>query len=145
MAPDDTAPPAADPSTDLPTTDEEWRVRLSPEEFRVLRRAGTEAPFTGEYVATKTDGVYRCRACQAELFISDTKFDSHCGWPSFDRAIPGAVKEIEDHTLGMVRTEIRCARCDSHLGHVFRGEGFTPENTRHCVNSLSLRLDPTQT
>lgn len=73
---------------------------------------------------------------------SDTKFDSHCGWPSFDDAIPGAVKEIEDRSLGMSRTEIRCARCDSHLGHVFRGEGFTPKDTRHCVNSVSIRLEP---
>jgi peptide-methionine (R)-S-oxide reductase len=128
--------------TDLPQTDEEWRVRLSPEEFHVLRRAGTEAPWSGEYVSTKTPGMYHCRACGAELFSSDTKFDSHCGWPSFDDAIPGAVKEIVDRSHGMVRTEIRCARCDSHLGHVFDGEGYTAKNTRHCVNSLSIRLEP---
>ena len=127
---------------ELPTTEEEWRIRLSPDEFRVLRRAATEPPWTGEYVSTKTPGTYRCRACGAELFASDTKFDSHCGWPSFDDAIPGTVKEIEDRSHGMVRTEIRCARCDSHLGHVFRGERMTPKNTRHCVNSLSIRLDP---
>jgi peptide-methionine (R)-S-oxide reductase len=133
-----------DALTDLPTTDDEWRVRLSPAEFRVLRQAGTEPAFTGEYVDTKTPGVYRCRACGAELFDSGTKFDSHCGWPSFDQAKPGTVKEIEDRSLGMVRTEIRCARCDSHLGHVFRGEGFTPRDTRHCVNSLSIRLEPAQ-
>jgi peptide-methionine (R)-S-oxide reductase len=126
----------------LPVTEEEWRVRLKPEEFRVLRQAGTEAPWTGEYVNTKTEGVYHCRACGAELFSSDTKFDSHCGWPSFDDAIPGTVVEIEDRSLGMLRTEIRCANCDSHLGHVFRGEGFTPKNTRHCVNSISVRLEP---
>ncbi len=126
----------------LPATEDEWRVRLSPAEFRVLRQAGTEAPFSGEYVDTKTPGRYRCRACGAELYDSDTKFDAHCGWPSFDDAKPGAVKEIEDRSHGMVRTEIRCARCDSHLGHVFRGEGYTAKNTRHCVNSLSLRLDP---
>ncbi|MDP9796922.1 peptide-methionine (R)-S-oxide reductase [Catenuloplanes nepalensis] len=126
----------------LPTTEEEWRVRLNPQEFRVLRQAGTEAPWTGEYVNTKTDGVYHCRACGAELFSSDTKFDSHCGWPSFDDAIPGTVVEIEDRSLGMLRTEIQCANCGSHLGHVFRGEGFTPKNTRHCVNSISVRLEP---
>ncbi|MFU8871411.1 peptide-methionine (R)-S-oxide reductase MsrB [Micromonospora sp. SL4-19] len=128
--------------SELPTTEDEWRVRLSPEEFRVLREAGTEPPWTGEYVDTKTPGVYHCRACGAELFRSDDKFDSHCGWPSFDDAIPGAVKEIPDNTLGMRRTEIRCARCDSHLGHVFEGEGFTPKDTRHCVNSVSIRLAP---
>ncbi len=127
---------------ELPTTDEEWRVRLSPDEFRVLRRAGTEAPWTGEYVNTKAKGTYHCRACGAQLFDSDTKFDSHCGWPSFDDAIPGTVREIEDSSHGMVRTEIRCARCDSHLGHVFRGERMTPKDTRHCVNSLSIRLEP---
>ncbi|TWJ23274.1 peptide-methionine (R)-S-oxide reductase [Micromonospora endolithica] len=128
--------------SELPRTEEEWRVRLSPEEFRVLREAGTERPWTGEYVETKTPGVYHCRACGLELFSSDTKFDSHCGWPSFDDAIPGRVKEIEDRSLGMSRTEIRCARCDSHLGHVFHGEGFTPKDTRHCVNSVSIRLEP---
>ncbi|MET8083375.1 MULTISPECIES: peptide-methionine (R)-S-oxide reductase MsrB [Micromonospora] len=126
----------------LPKTEDEWRVRLSPEEFHVLREAGTERPWTGEYVDTKTQGVYHCRACGLELFSSDTKFDSHCGWPSFDDAIPGRVKEIEDRSLGMARTEIRCARCDSHLGHVFHGEGFTPKDTRHCVNSISVRLEP---
>ncbi|MEU2701827.1 peptide-methionine (R)-S-oxide reductase MsrB [Micromonospora aurantiaca (nom. illeg.)] len=127
---------------ELPRTEDEWRVRLSPEEFRVLREAGTEAPWTGEYVDTKTPGVYHCRACELELFRSQDKFDSHCGWPSFDDAIPGAVKEIPDNTLGMRRVEIRCARCDSHLGHVFEGEGFTPKDTRHCVNSISVRLEP---
>ncbi|RQW82172.1 peptide-methionine (R)-S-oxide reductase MsrB [Micromonospora globispora] len=130
--------------SELPRTEDEWRVRLSPEEFRVLREAGTERPWTGEYVETKTPGVYHCRACGAELFRSEDKFDSHCGWPSFDDAIPGAVKEIPDNTMGMRRTEIRCARCDSHLGHVFEGEGFTPKDTRHCVNSVSIRLEPTQ-
>ena len=131
-----------DRTDDLPRTDDDWRARLSPDEFRVLRRAGTEAPWTGEYVDTKTPGVYHCRACGAKLFDSVTKFDSHCGWPSFDDAIPGTVVEIEDRSLGMVRTEIRCARCGSHLGHVFRGERMTPKNTRHCVNSLSIRLEP---
>jgi peptide-methionine (R)-S-oxide reductase len=127
---------------DLPSTDDEWRVRLSPDEFRVLRRAATEPAWTGEYVNTKTRGTYHCRACGAKLFNSDAKFDSHCGWPSFEEAIPGTVKEIEDRSHGTVRTEIRCARCDSHLGHVFRGERMTPKDTRHCVNSLSIRLAP---
>ena len=128
--------------TTLPTTEEEWRVRLSPDEFRVLRQGATEPAWRGEYVDTKTGGTYECRACGAALYPSDTKFDSHCGWPSFDDAIPGAIKEIEDRSLGMVRTEIQCARCGSHLGHVFKGEMMTAKNTRHCVNSLSIKLDP---
>jgi peptide-methionine (R)-S-oxide reductase len=128
--------------TALPLTEEEWKVRLSPDEFRVLRQGATERAWTGEYVDTKTEGMYACRACGAALYPSEYKFDSHCGWPSFDDAIPGAIKEIDDVSLGMVRTEIRCANCDSHLGHVFRGEHFTAKNTRHCVNSLSLRLQP---
>src|SRR5689334_3535079 len=128
--------------TTLPTTEDEWRVRLSPDEFRVLRQAGTEPAWSGEYVDTKTEGMYNCRACGTALYPSDTKFDSHCGWPSFDDAIPGAIKEIEDRSLGMLRVEIRCANCDSHLGHVFRGEHMTAKNTRHCVNSLSIKLEP---
>jgi peptide-methionine (R)-S-oxide reductase len=127
---------------ELPGTPDEWRVRLSPAEFRVLRQAGTEPPWSGEYVTTTTPGVYHCRACGAPLFSSDTKFDSSCGWPSFDDALPEAVVEIPDHSHGAIRTEIRCARCDSHLGHVFRGERHTPADTRHCVNSLSIRLTP---
>jgi peptide-methionine (R)-S-oxide reductase len=129
-------------NTALPATDDEWRVRLNPDEFRVLRQGATEPAWRGEYVETKTPGMYQCRGCGADLYPSDTKFDSHCGWPSFDDAIPGAIREIEDRSHGMVRTEIRCARCDGHLGHVFRGEMMTPKNTRHCVNSLSIRLDP---
>jgi peptide-methionine (R)-S-oxide reductase len=137
---------AADEIT-VPTTDEEWRVRLSPDEYRVLRQAGTEAPWTGEYVDTKTKGVYRCRACGAELFSSDTKFDSHCGWPSFFTPLAEErVRYIVDSSLGMVRTEVRCARCDSHLGHVFEGEGYpTPTDQRFCINSISLTLEPSDT
>jgi len=123
-------------------TDEEWRQELNPEQYAVLRQAATERAWTGELLDESRAGLYTCAACGAELFRSGTKFDSHCGWPSFDDAIPGAIREIEDSTLGMVRTEIRCANCDSHLGHVFKGEHFTAKNTRHCVNSLSVRLEP---
>jgi len=128
----------------LPTTEAEWKVRLSPAEYRVLRQAGTEAAWTGEYVDTRTRGVYRCRACGADLFTSDTKFDSHCGWPSFYTPLAGdRVRYIEDTSLGMTRVEVRCARCDSHLGHVFSGEGYgTPTDQRYCINSISLTLEP---
>jgi len=125
-------------------TDEQWREELSPQEYAVLRQAGTERPFTGEYTDTTTEGVYACRACGAELFRSDTKFESHCGWPSFyDPADSDAVELIQDRSLGMVRTEVRCARCGSHLGHVFEGEGYgTPTDQRYCINSISLRMSP---
>jgi len=125
-------------------TDEQWRSELSAEEYRVLRAAGTEAPFIGEYTDTETTGIYTCRACGAELFRSDAKFHSGCGWPSFFTPLAAeSVIEIKDRTMGMVRTEIRCAACDSHLGHVFEGEGYkTPTDLRYCINSISMTLIP---
>jgi peptide-methionine (R)-S-oxide reductase len=128
---------------DLPQTEDDWKVRLSRAEFKVLRQAGTEPAYVGEYTDTKTTGVYRCRACQAKLFSSDTKFDSHCGWPSFYDPMDAAVTLHSDRTFGMTRTEVRCANCDSHLGHVFEGEGYpTPTDQRYCINSISLTLEP---
>ncbi|GAB3677276.1 peptide-methionine (R)-S-oxide reductase MsrB [Actinocorallia lasiicapitis] len=125
-------------------TDAEWRQILDPEAFRVLRQAGTEPAFKGEYTDTETVGVYHCRACDAELFRSDTKFHSGCGWPSFySPSESDAVVLREDSSGGMTRVEVLCARCDSHLGHVFHGEGFgTPTDDRYCINSVSLKLEP---
>ena len=136
---------AAGPGTEAEKTDEQWRQELSPEEFRVLRQAGTERPYTGEYWDTHTAGVYQCRACGSELFTSKEKFDSHCGWPSFWAPLAdGTVRYIHDRTLGMDRVEVRCAQCESHLGHVFDGEGYgTPTDQRFCINSVSLKLVPT--
>ena len=124
--------------------DTAWREELTPQEFHVLREAGTEAPFVGEYTDTTTEGVYACRACGAELFRSDHKFASHCGWPSFYSPLAeDRVEYIEDVTLGMKRVEVRCGTCGSHLGHVFEGEGYdTPTDQRFCINSISLTLQP---
>jgi peptide-methionine (R)-S-oxide reductase len=128
----------------LQKSDAEWREQLTPAEYHVLREAGTERAFTGEYTDTKTEGVYRCRACGTELFRSNTKFESHCGWPSFYAPSDSdAVELLSDRTLGMVRTEVRCKNCGSHLGHVFEGEGYpVPTDQRYCINSISLTLEP---
>jgi peptide-methionine (R)-S-oxide reductase len=131
-------------SYDVSKDEQAWRQQLSPKEFQVLRQGGTEAPFVGEYTDTTTEGVYSCRACGAELFRSDTKFSSHCGWPSFYSPLAeDRVEYIEDVSIGMKRVEVRCATCGSHLGHVFEGEGYdTPTDQRYCINSISLSLQP---
>ena len=122
-------------------TDAEWRAQLGDFEYEVLREAETERPWSGELLEEKRDGIYRCRACEAELFRSNTKFDSHCGWPSFFEAENDAVTLLEDRALGMVRVEARCAACDSHLGHVFPDAPQTPTGNRFCINSVSLTFD----
>ena len=127
--------------------DAAWREKLTPAEYAVLRQGGTERAFTGEYWDDHTEGVYTCRACNAELFRSTEKFDSHCGWPSFFAPVDGvsgaAVEYLEDRSFGSVRTEVRCANCGSHLGHVFSGEGYdTPTDQRYCINSVCIRREP---
>jgi methionine-R-sulfoxide reductase len=114
--------------------------KLTRAEERVILHGGTEAPFTGEYEHEGRNGTYTCRQCGLPLYRSDDKFDAGCGWPAFDQEIPGAVRHLPD--ADGQRVEIRCARCDGHLGHVFVGEGFTPKNTRHCVNSISMLFVP---
>lgn len=139
-----TRPDSAEPQ--IVRTEDEWRRRLAPEEYAVLRQAGTERPFVGEYTDTETAGIYRCRACDAELFRSTEKFHSHCGWPSFfDPADSDAVILREDSSMGMRRVEVVCKKCHSHLGHVFEGEGYpTPTDQRYCINSISLVLDESE-
>lgn len=124
-------------------SNEEWRAILSPAQFRVLREKATERPGTGEYLHNTREGVYNCAGCSSPIYKSGTKFDAHCGWPAFYEAIPNSVRLIRDSSLGMERTEMVCANCGGHLGHVFYNEGYNnPTNERHCVNSISLKFSP---
>lgn len=139
-----TTPKATDSmSTTINKSEEQWKKELTAEQYHVLREKGTERPFTGEYNDHHEKGVYVCGGCGTELFTSEQKFDSHCGWPSFDNNIAGGdrVKQVPDYSHGMVRTEIVCAKCGGHLGHIF-DDGPTATGQRYCVNSLSLKFIP---
>ena len=127
----------------MPKTEEEWKKVLTPEQYQVLRMRGTEAPGSGEYLHEKRKGMYLCSACGNPLFSSDAKFDSGTGWPSFDQALPGAVKYVDDESHGMRRTEVVCAKCDSHLGHMFDDGPKQTTGKRFCMNSVCLRLKET--
>jgi len=150
--PDDRAvTPPPPPPKELPVnehgkvdlTDEQWRERLTPEQYRILREKGTETAFTGQYWTTDTPGDYRCAGCGYVLFTSDTKYQSHCGWPAFyDKAHPEAVEEHLDLSYGMIRKEVTCARCGGHLGHVFDDGPLDKTGLRYCINSASITLDP---
>ncbi len=132
--------PKPDPKS---LTPEQWKQKLDPDAYRVLREAGTERAFTGKHLAEKRLGTFSCAACEAKLFKSDAKFESGCGWPSFFEPFDGAIDEREDTTHGMVRTEVRCAACGSHLGHVFP-DGPPPTGIRYCINSVCLAFDPAE-
>jgi peptide-methionine (R)-S-oxide reductase len=136
-----TDPPRTDPRNKLGLTDQQWKQRLTPEQHRVLRQQGTERPFTGRYTDTTDPGTYRCAACDHPLFASDDKYHSGCGWPAYARAMDQAVDEHRDTSHGMVRTEVTCANCGSHLGHVF-DDGPPPTGLRYCINSVAVKLEP---
>ncbi len=135
---------AEDYQPEIIKAEEQWRRELTAEEFRVLREAGTEAPYSGAYDSADVSGVFACRACGVELFTSAEKFDSQCGWPAFWAPLAEErVRYLRDWSMGVERVEVRCSRCDSHLGHVFSGEGFpTPTDQRFCINSISMKLLP---
>ena len=126
---------------DMPKDESEWKAKLTPLQYAVLREKGTEAPFTGKLLKEDREGMYKCAACGQALFSSDAKFDSGTGWPSFDQALPGATKLVEDNSHGMHRTEVVCSRCGSHLGHLF-DDGPTSTGQRYCLNSVCLDLQP---
>ena len=128
---------------DIPKNDEEWRAKLTPEQFHVLRKHGTERAGTSPLSSEHRDGIFRCAGCGQELFTSETKFDSRTGWPSFWAPMPDAVETTTDRTLGMERTEVHCARCKGHLGHVFP-DGPRPTGLRYCMNGVSLDFEPKQ-
>ena len=125
-----------------PTTEEQWKAKLTPEQYKVLREKGTERPFTGDYWKHFEKGMYVCAACGNPLFNSDAKFDSDCGWPSFDQAIKGSVKYTSDNSFGMDRTEVTCAKCGGHLGHVFDDGPVKTTGKRFCTNSVSIKFIP---